>query len=67
MGRKVKTSKISSTLKLECSRTTMKGLSNHELSLRQEVTIETIRVLIPLMLAKYLKVTVAMRVITKTL
>ena len=67
MARKVKTSKISSTLRLECSRTTMKGLSNLELSLRLEVTIETIKVMIPLMLAKCLKVTVAMREITKTL
>ena len=67
MARKVKTSKISSTLKQECSRTTMKGLSNLELSLRLEVTIETIKVMIPLMLAKCLKVTVAMREITKTL
>ena len=67
MARKVKTSKISSILRPECSRTTMKGPSNLELSLRLEVTIETIKVMIPLMLAKCLKVTVAMREITKTL
>ena len=69
MAKKDRTSKISSTLKLEFSRITMKELSNHALSLRLEVMIETIRVMITLMTmtAKYLKFPVEMKETTKTL
>ena len=69
MAKKARTSKISSILRLEFSRITMKELSNHALSLRLEVMIETIRVMITLMTmtAKYLKFPVAMKETTKTL
>ena len=70
MVRKVRTSKILSTLRPECNRTTMKGLCNHGLSLRLGAAIEMKRMTIIYLtttIQMICKNSVAMREIMRTL
>ena len=69
MGKRVRISKISSTPRQECSRTTMRGLNNHVRSLRLGVMIEMMRVMSSLETAsqRISMITVEMKEITKTL
>ena len=70
MVKKVRTSKILSTLRLECNKTTMKGLSNHGLSLRLGAAIDMKRMTIIYLttnIQMISKNSVAMREIMRTL